>query len=184
MEYNKLIILLIVFFSVLLVLVVIFFLLRIGIIGSRNSQLDIRVIVNGGMDIDRHVGMTKNTGLIGFENDPSGTLIVATNQKKEGIYICFINQVTGRRYGCRVINTMIVGRVNTRQINDFLEIPEESSISKNHLSVMRDGNHLYVQDLQSTYHTWVNEIYLEGQREIFNNDRIRLGGAEYRIEIN
>ena len=61
--------------------------------------------------------------------------------------------------------------------------PASQAVSKQHCAVLiRDGK-VFIQDLSSTNGTVVNDIVVNGEIEVVNGDRLKIGPLDFKIDI-
>lgn len=184
MKDETLFIILLVAVAVLVLLLVIVLLMKLGILGNKTQVNNInRIYVNDGMNVNYTNGSSKNMGLSGFGEDRSDTLVVGVPVGKVHHTIYLTNRNTGAKFVGVLRNRLIVGREKNMTVSDYLSVSDEKSISKKHIELVNQSGIIYVRDLNSTNHTWVNGVFLENERYINNGDIIKMGHGEYIIEI-
>ncbi len=157
-------------------------LIKLGIIGHKSPLGSVNKIhINGGMNVDFMSGRSADIGLTGFGENSLGTVVVGV-ENEGGLNIIFENVITGMTFSGVLIDRLIVGRKFDNNYSN-LEISDDKSISKLHIEVIRDKNLVYIRDLGSTNHTWINGNYLTDITNVYSGDIIRLGNSEYRIYI-
>jgi pSer/pThr/pTyr-binding forkhead associated (FHA) protein len=62
-------------------------------------------------------------------------------------------------------------------------IPSDD-VSRKHCRLTISGNQVFIEDLQSTNGTYLNEELIEGIHEVLPRDQIRLGPVEFVIEFD
>ncbi len=72
----------------------------------------------------------------------------------------------------------VLGRADEAAIS----LPEESTISRAHAEIVRNGEHVLVRDLQSTNGTFVNGAQVGGEVELKPGDTVQFGAARFRYE--
>ncbi len=84
----------------------------------------------------------------------------------------------------RHLNTGIAMRLSTRPIIigsstrcDYV-IEFDSNLSRRHLSIEVDDNRVYVEDLGSTNHSYIDNTLLSGRCELQEDQVLRLGGSQ------
>lgn len=68
-----------------------------------------------------------------------------------------------------------------REFGVSLVVPNET-VSRNHASLVRNGNDIQVRDNGSTNGTWVNGVKVAGAQPLRPGDSVRFGSIEYRFE--
>jgi pSer/pThr/pTyr-binding forkhead associated (FHA) protein len=61
--------------------------------------------------------------------------------------------------------------------------PASALISKRHCAVLVRGESAFVRDFDSTNGTFVNDERVQGERELHNEDRLKVGPLEFRVAI-
>src|SRR5437899_7714988 len=59
--------------------------------------------------------------------------------------------------------------------------PASALISKRHCALLMKGEQVFVRDFDSTNGTSINEEPVKGEKEVKNNDRLRVGPLEFRV---
>jgi pSer/pThr/pTyr-binding forkhead associated (FHA) protein len=66
---------------------------------------------------------------------------------------------------------------------DCLLRPASALISKRHCAVIVRGNQAFIRDFGSTNGTFVNDERIETERELLNDDRLKVGPLEFRVAL-
>lgn len=61
--------------------------------------------------------------------------------------------------------------------------PASAVISKRHCAILLRGEKAFVRDFDSTNGTFVNDEQVKGEREILNNDRLRVGPLLFTVRL-
>jgi predicted component of type VI protein secretion system len=61
--------------------------------------------------------------------------------------------------------------------------PASALISKRHCAVLVKGNRAFLRDFDSTNGTFVNEQPVRGERELRNDDRLKIGPLDFRVAL-
>ncbi|WP_418752147.1 FHA domain-containing protein [Frisingicoccus sp.] len=94
----------------------------------------------------------------------------------------FQNICTGTSYRYRFCGKMYIGREPFGTSPDrMLRIKEDAWISKLHCMIYEEGHRLYLADLNSRNHTFVNEQKIEVPVVLKNGDVIRIGKTELKV---
>jgi hypothetical protein len=67
---------------------------------------------------------------------------------------------------------IIIGRDDTCDV-----VLPERQISRQHIRITKEENRFYIEDLESRNGTWINDVKLEGKRELFDGDEIHIALA-------
>jgi len=60
---------------------------------------------------------------------------------------------------------------------------ENMTVSRRHAAIVVHGDRVLVRDLNSRNGTFVNDLPVTGECEVQNNDRLRIGPLEFRIQL-
>ncbi len=94
------------------------------------------------------------------------SLVVLTPGKMEGKAIAI------------AVPQFLVGRDPDCQLR-----PASALISKRHCAVLVRGNQAFIRDFASTNGTFVNDEKVEAERELHNDDRLKVGPLEFRVAL-
>lgn len=61
--------------------------------------------------------------------------------------------------------------------------PASQTVSKRHCALRLKGERAFVEDLKSTNGTFINDAQLQGEKEIKNGDRLRIGPLDFRVQL-
>jgi hypothetical protein len=67
---------------------------------------------------------------------------------------------------------IIIGRDDTCDV-----VLPERQISRQHIRITKEENRFYIEDLESRNGTWINDVKLEGKRELLDGDEIHVALA-------
>ncbi|MCS6870471.1 MAG: FHA domain-containing protein [Anaerolineae bacterium] len=115
---------------------------------------------------------------------PQQTGEAIVNEEKPIVF-----EVDGKVLNLTIKETLIVGRrAAGEQAPDVDLSPfgaEEHGVSRRHLQLKRRGSLIYVTDLHSTNHTYLNgrRLIPEGDRLLRSGDEIRLGRLRIRVRF-
>lgn len=97
------------------------------------------------------------------------------------IYIRLYQLYTGRCYDAYLENTLQIGRVGAAGNVPAL-IMDDPMVSKKHCMLYRRGDKIFIQDLESTNHTYVNGCLIQGAVPISHGDQLSLGKSQYQFQ--
>jgi pSer/pThr/pTyr-binding forkhead associated (FHA) protein len=72
----------------------------------------------------------------------------------------------------------VIGRDSQCQLR-----PASPAISKRHCAVMVRGNQVFVRDFGSTNGTFVNDELVQGEAEVHDGDRLKVGPLEFTVGL-
>src|SRR3954469_20727099 len=61
--------------------------------------------------------------------------------------------------------------------------PASAVISKRHCAVLVRGSKAFVRDFDSTNGTFINDEAVKGERELHNNDSLKVGPIQFRVVL-
>ena len=73
---------------------------------------------------------------------------------------------------------LIVGR----ELGLGLSLVGESTVSRKHAQLLRNGNQVIVKDFGSTNGTFVNGVQLQGEKQLQSGDTVQFGSVRFRFE--
>lgn len=152
---------------------------------KRDTSYNQNIVVHGG----KVVGDTQEdmSGRLMYGiNDQSDTLVVSSAPRPQvtsdvnAVYVRLHQVVTGVDYDYMLVNQMMIGRFMQGskaeiQIND-------ARVSQRHCQIYRQGEQLYLQDLGSTNHTFLNGCMLEGAMPLAYGDMIQVGDSIFQFQ--
>ena len=156
--------------------------------GNKKQYNPSKIIVHGGKSVELDGGEYADRGLRGFMDNRRGTLLTGLEDymdsaRVSAVKICLVHIVTGATYEAEVTGELLIGRKNIGYTTAYLEIPDSSKISKKHAMLSRFGDQLYIQDMGSANHTWINGNMVFQKTAIKSGDILKLGSSQYRIQI-
>lgn len=89
------------------------------------------------------------------------------------------NQHTGETLCAEFASQIWIGREKTG--GNMLVIRGDSKISRKHCVIFQSGNSLYLQDMNSSNHTYLNGRRITEASALRNGDVIRVGDTEMRV---
>lgn len=170
--------------AILLLFILLF--IKPGVLTHRKQQGTARICVTrDGRNVDGYDCDPPDIGLHGFGEDKSGTVLIGVSRKlAECRQVCFISQKTGMRYSCVIMDLTGVGRQNTNHFyQEFLRITEDPSISKIHAEIIRNGADIYIRDMGSANHTWVNGRRVTEPVLLHTGDMVKMGNTEFKADM-
>jgi len=169
----------------LLILLLLLLIKRSGSIQKRHTGKSGAYVTGKGLNIYLADRMITDTGLKGFGEDNSGTLLTGGGRKSEACkWIYLISLTTGIQYACRISDLLGVGRQNVGYAyREYLEITEDPTISKVHAEIIRNGRDFYLRDIGSANHSWVNGQLVTERIRIKSGDILTLANSQFEVQI-
>lgn len=141
------------------------------------------VLVRNGVDVKKQV--------LGGEKGEYFT----GNLEKQGTYymnpavtawrIVFDNLNTGERLYIDFTRQMWIGRTTSGQSGVVkMTLPMDEKVSRNHCTIYESGGALCLQDLNSRNHTYLNGNIIINVVYLQNEDVIRVGDTQLRVQYN
>ena len=91
-----------------------------------------------------------------------------------GLPIRLKNLKTSRSYSLIVCPELIIGRM---EIDGVFTIKGDPAISKKHCRLYTDGNNLWIEDLNSANHTFLNGQQVDSPVPVKSGDEIKVGNS-------
>lgn len=171
------VILLLVLIAVLAVFVVLIFL---GALKSSSKNVDIHI--SGGADIKRGYMSYDNNFFKGLSGELVKTNVLNQDMRSNNHYVrtlVLINQLTSQHYNLTLNPDIVLGRSEV----DGGFIVQDVSVSKEHCKLIYDGRDVYIEDLHSTNHTFINETRVRTAQKINTGDVLRIGNTRFEIVL-
>ena len=141
---------------------------------SRND-----VHINGGADIQTGRVSRDQNYFKGITGKLGGTVVVeGSRAKSRGFFIEIMNISNGDKADFNVNNELIIGRISGENV---YALPNDLMVSKQHCRLFVSGSDLYLEDLGSANHTYLNGTIITEPTHIQSGDTIRLGKTELGI---
>lgn len=99
--------------------------------------------------------------------------------KKIVIIVVRLGPLQGHKYIVKTDSPVLIGR--SEEANIY--IAYDKLCSRRHAIVFWEKKSCYIRDLDSTNGTYLNGERFQGQKELNNNDIIKLGRTEFIINI-
>ncbi len=141
---------------------------------SRND-----VHINGGADIQTGRVSRDQNYFKGITGNLSGTVVVNGNRaKNKGFLLEIVNIGNGDKVDFNVNDELIIGRISGENV---YALPDDLMVSKQHCRLLVSGGDLYLDDLGSANHTYLNGKIITKPTRIQSGDTIRVGKTELGI---
>lgn len=115
----------------------------------------------------------------GITGNLNGTVVVnGSRAKSKGLLIEIVNIGNGDKENFIVDCELIIGRISGENV---YALPNDLMVSKRHCRLFVSGNDLYLEDLGSANHTYLNGTIVTTPTHIQSGDTIRLGKTELGI---
>ncbi|MDD2980430.1 MAG: FHA domain-containing protein [Hespellia sp.] len=150
--------------------------------GSLRKKGD-NILVRGGMDVRKQViGEGKGEFFVGVRDSYDTVL---TNQGSQNVWrISFKNLKSGEVSKFKLIGKMWIGRKKVKDdLSEWFVISDDPKVSKSHCLIYQREGHLYLRDLNSSNHTYLNSKKIEKDVILQMGDIIRVGDTKLQIEF-
>lgn len=164
---------------ILFVIVALIFIVKLNSKSRKGSEIHI----SGGANIDRGYLSNDNNYFMGGYEALGETLVVGSDFRTstgEMKYVVFSDLGNGSSFSLNVKDSVVLGRV---QATGVVVVSSDSSISKRHCKISMVQGALYVEDLGSSNHTYVNSRVLTSPCRINNGDVLKIGNTSFRINF-
>lgn len=150
----------------------------------KKQELNRKIAVFGGRLVNKSAEGTMGYDLLFRETSEQLTSLCEDNRYTNGYStdISLINRQSGVVYQSVINNELYIGRQCAQYTGSFLQI-NESDISKIHCRVYGYAGNLYIEDLNSSNHTYLNGRRIVKPELLRNNDVVNLGKTAYQIKI-
>lgn len=145
------------------------------------------IIVNQGVDVATgQIGSNQNKYFKGMSGEVSDTICIQQMSVQGYIpqnpytQIIFCNVETGRTVTKNLAGSLELGR-GMWEGSQFLHISENRMVSNRHCRILRENGIVYVEDLQSRNHTYLNNRQVVQRMRLKSGDIIALGTEQFRI---
>lgn len=147
----------------------------------KNNKFRSDIHISGGVDVDTGQMISDNNYFIGMGDDQRDTIVVGAKSQKS-VYITLINMnsETRKEYNINLSNRIIIGRVYAKGI---LTIDNDSMISHQHCALYLNGGNVYIEDLHSANHTFLNDDIVMNPKICYDGDLIRIGQTNLMIQM-
>ena len=164
--------------GVLAIVIGIFVILKLQ--GESDSIMARRISVRNGIDVSTQQ-MNPNPPII-LQDPMKGTLLVDGNRNA----VCALkltNMGTGETYTYTISKRLKIGRSRPpKNKSDVLYLPKDLNVSREHCMLYLHGKELFIKDLDSKCHTFVNDVQVENDTAVHNGDVIRVGYTLLKLQ--
>ncbi len=134
-----------------------------------------------GADIEKGYVSTDNNFFKGVSTESDETRLIGTDHrtaKMRRLSVKFINLRTGRTDTVDLYDQLVIGRAPGT--NGFT-IDSDPSVSKQHCMIFTNEGRVYLMDLKSANHTYLNSARITDVADLMPNDIIKLGNTQLRV---
>ncbi len=149
---------------------------------SNNNEL---ISVRTGELVNDNALGKSGSGLIYAEHSDEDTIVQSHRRsgvKRDIMQVCLIHVGTQNRYNFIVTTRIILGSLPANGDNERVEIPAYG-ISRSHCMFSLQGDRLYVQDLNSRNHTYLNGEMLVQPEYVMDGSALQLGNEVFVVRI-
>lgn len=135
-------------------------------------------------------GYNTDTGL---KEEASGKLFVGLNNAGGDTYcfngfhkdtskkISLFNCSNGNTYQIKIYTYLTIGRSPQMSGENYLGIEGDTTISRNHCRLEQRSNDIYITDLDSSNHTFLNGEQIDTSKKVNKGDCIKIGKTKLKI---
>lgn len=164
------------------VVIILLLILICLIILRKQKTSHIRVeLTGGGRSADDD--FSYSGGLRGLDDYPGGGTVVVGDHQSIQWYIVLEDIRTGEFYKKTLSDRLYLGRKNDRRLDNFIELPQYEYLSRTHAMMYQINGQIYLQDMKSSNHTWVNGQMIQQAVILQSGDIIKLANAELRFSV-
>lgn len=166
-----------------LLLIILLIMLIVTILQEdENSKKD--VFVDGGYNIE--TGLREDLSgkiFVGANQESADTYLMQESGKSSHIIVNIYNLNQQQKYQYTDQAEIYVGRdVDKSNEKNYLYIGGDSAISKTHLRILADVSGIFVEDMNSSNHTYVNGRKIRTRVKIDRGDIVKIGRTKLKIE--
>lgn len=152
---------------------------------SRKIHFKHDIYFSGGADAHTGQMITDNNYFKGLSGEINETMVIGSNYSErssqfQGITVEINNLSISEVKTFTITDYLVIGRVDTQK---SYCIAHDRAVSKNHCKLYVDNNMLYLCDLGSSNHTYINKKMVEQPVQCGNGDLIKIGNTLLKIEI-
>lgn len=174
-----LIVALIIALTVAIVLVAVILIKKL--LTSRKSGI-VEIHFLGGANMDDGRMSSDSNYFKGMSDSLKKTVVIGENMRPSsqlGLCVNFYNDTTKESFRFVIDGQLIIGRSTGRGIMTV----NDSSVSSTHCVITLRGRKLFLSDLNSTNHTFLNGKQINQNAELFSNDVIKIGNTKLEISF-
>lgn len=155
--------------------------------GEKVKDINKRVILRGGKNVNPDAAACGD-GIIGEDMDQDDTIVRGKGRRrgKNTEMLCLTEMESRRAYqGAFSQGQLMIGRGDSslrRQKEGQLWL-DDRKVSQMHCLVFRENGVYWVEDCDSTNHTWVNGGRVTGAVNLWEGDLLRLANKEYQVRF-
>lgn len=137
---------------------------------------------------DNFSGDSERTVSINFfqnvpEEETEKTVMIGAPQAMKQHTISLKDQAGNCVFLKEIVEEIVIGRSNASMNPNYIVIDYDSSVSKKHCRIIRQGDAYYIEDLGSLNHTYVQQKEVNGRVKIENKQVIGIGQLQFVFEI-
>ena len=167
---------------IILAAVIILTLFLLGV--KRGGRRNVDIHMSGGADIRRGFISSDNNYFKGLSGDLENTLVLNSDMRVyapgDAKNIRLVNLVTTKGYNISLHPQIIIGRA---PVDGAFTVSDDAAVSKRHCRLYCHNDEVYIEDLGSMNHTFVNGERIIAATRLMSGDTVRVGNTEYRIFI-
>lgn len=164
--------------TVALVLAVL--IIAVGIVFSNKKRKPSEIHFSGGADLENGRLSSDNNYFKGVSGALSETFVVDEHRSAASDfnrYVVIKNLANSSSEKVVIKDSLVVGRANEKGMYSI----NDKSVSKNHCSLTVKNRKLYLSDLNSSNHTYLNGIQVRQDAEVHSGDIIKIGNTKLMI---
>lgn len=141
--------------------------------------------ISGGADVQTGQMISDNNYFKGLSGEINETMVIGSNfaqkpSRVEGIAVEINNLSVSEVKSVTITDYLVIGRADTPK--NYC-IAHDRAVSKNHCKLYVENNMLYLCDLGSSNHTYINKKIVEQPVLCNNGDLIKVGNTLLKIEL-
>ena len=123
-----------------------------------------------------------STMLFGQDSDEVPTLKNGQSNTNMGISVIMLTDIMNpsRYYQKEIIDIVVIGRSAKKA---DICITDDSYVSGKHCMIQKRGNRFYLSDLGSSNGTFLNDVSVTTEMEVYSGCILRIGNFQFKLEI-
>lgn len=174
------IVLLLLFVTIVVVAIVVAVLICLS---SKRVKRKNDMHISGGVNIETGQFYTDNNFFKGITGEIEDTMVIGDNYQSEipfSFNVKITNMNTGDTRNCRVSESLVIGRAKCYNCDAFLK---DASISNEHCMLYIANNCLYISDMKSFNHTYLNGNIVIEPCVCQSGSTIKIGNTKLLLTI-
>lgn len=154
--------------------------IAVAVISTNKNHKPSEIHFSGGADLDNGRLSSDYNYFKGVSGVLGDTLVVDERRSSASDserYVVIKNLANGKSEKVMIMEGLVIGRSNEKGVYSI----NDKAVSKNHCGLTVKNRKLYLSDLNSSNHTYLNGIRVYQDAEVNNGDIIKIGNTKLMI---